>query len=206
MAAQTHEDPFRRAFGPPAVPAPPMHFTDELLERQMTKRLEQIGSGWFLGSHFYLFGEGLERLAPCVEAWSFLLPAALRWQIIGFNSHGAILLLDGAGENGALSPVGLLDPLTVTYFHHANLDLWSLLGDWMPNGKLKSFLDTSVYQEFLKTSGRLLGDEEILGIRKALPLGGEMKLDNFEPINIVDYYRATGPAYAAAYEQRAKGE
>jgi hypothetical protein len=76
----------------------------------------------------------------------------------------------------------------------------------MPRRHLPHFFETAVYLEWLKTSGRFLGDDEILGIRQALPLGGEMKLENFAPIHIVDYYRATGPVYAKAHAQLGKAE
>jgi len=202
MVDTSRPDTFHQAFGSPAVPAAPMHFEDAWLERLMSTRIARIGAGWYLGKMFYLFGEGLERLESCVKAWSFLLPPALTyWRIIGVNAYGAILLLDIEGAKGTLSPVGMLDPLTVDYLEHSHLNLFSLLGDWLPNRKLSRFLDISVYQEFLKTSRRLLDDDEILGIQTALPLGGAMTLDNFLPMNILDYYTATAAVYARAHEE-----
>jgi hypothetical protein len=182
-----------------------MHFEKELLEFQMSERLKQIGSGWFLGKFFYLFGTRVERLVPCVSAWAFLLPPEGDWTPIGYNAYGAILLLDNSGDRSADSPVGLLDPLMVTFFARPTLDLWSLLGNWMPERRLATFLDTSVYEAFLGASGRLLEDDEVLGIRRALPLGGDMALENFTPIGIVNYYRATAPTYAAAHLASERG-
>jgi hypothetical protein len=202
MTEQTFVHPFREALGPPVIAATPMKFRSEYLNYIMSRQISKIGAGWFLGRMFYLLGEHLERLEPCVRAWSFLLPPSLtEWAIIGFNVYGQILLLDQQGEKGTLSPAGMLDPLTVSYVSSPELDVISLLGHWLPQRKLSGFLDTSVYEQFLSTSRRLLEDDEILGIEQALPLGGEMALENFEAIDIVDYYEVTAPVYAKAYAE-----
>lgn len=202
MAYPPSKEAFHQAFGAPSIPAAPMHFKDIGLEGAMARQFARNGAGWYLGRMFYLLGEGLEALESCVQAWSFLLPPALtEWVIIGFNAYGEILVMDEHGAQGTLSPVGALSPLTVSYLRHPDLNIFSLLADWLPNRKLGGFVDTSVYRAFLESSGRLLDDHEILGIRTALPLGGEMQLANFRPMSIFEYYQTTAPAYAKAYEQ-----
>jgi hypothetical protein len=207
MSTPERPDRFQQAFDGPVVPATPMRFKDAWLDHMMSARYERIGAGWFLGRMFYLFGDDLKRLEPCVHAWSFLLPPSLtQWAVIGFNAYGCILVLDEEGGYGTTSPVGMLDPLTVTYVTDPTLDIYSLLNDWLPNRKLEHFLDTSVYQKFLEASGSFLGDDEILGIRVALSLGGEMDLKNFSQLPIIDYYQATGPTYASAHKRVTAGQ
>lgn len=197
--------PFCEALGAPVIAATPMQFRSAYLNDVMSRQISQIGAGWFLGRMFYLLGDGMQRLEPCVRAWSFLLPPSLSdWVIIGYNVYGQILLLDQDGERGAMSPVGMLDPLTVSYVSDPELDVAALLAHWLPQRRLPGFLDTSVYEQFLTTSQGLLEDDEMLGIEQALPLGGEMTLENFSEIGIVDYYEAVAPVYAKAYAEFAR--
>lgn len=199
-------DHFVDAFGPPDQPAPAMHFTEPFLEEIWQRRHQRTGAGWFLGRFFFLLGDGLERLAPCLEAWAFLLPPASERRIVGYNAYGALLIMEDETESGTVAPVRMLEPTTVTYWAEPECVYTTLLSRWLPDRHIPRFFDTSVYEQWLKTSGRFLGDDEILGIRQALPLGGEMKLENFTPINIIDYYRATGPVYAKAHAQLGKAD
>jgi len=199
---QQVQDLFVDAFGPPDEPVAPVQFKEPFLEEVWRRRHQRMGAGWFLGRFFFLLGEGLERFTPCLEAWSFLLPPASERRIIGYNAYGALLVMEDELERDTMAPVRLIDPLTVTYWAEPGCGYTTLLSRWLPDRLIPRFFDTSVYLEWLKTSGRFLGDGEILGIRTALPLGGEMKLDNLAPLHIVDYYRATGPAYARAHAQR----
>jgi len=102
--------------------------------------------------------------------------------------------------------VRLLDPMTVTGWHNPQCVYTTLLAHWLPERRIPRFLDTRIYLQWLKSSGRMLAGDEILGIRVPLSLGGRMELDNFAPLNIIDYYQATGPAYAKAFEQSQQGE
>ena len=205
--AQNMNDNFVTAFGPPDEPAPPLHFTERFLEDNWRRRQQRTGAGWFLGRFFFLLGDGLDRFTPCLEAWSFLLsPPAAERKIIGYNAYGALLILENETEEGLVAPVRLLEPTNVLYWGDPECVYGTLLNRWLPRRHLPHFFDTGVYEQWLKTSGRLLGDDEILGIRVALPLGGQMTLENFTPMNLVDYYRATGPAYARAHEQFQRGD
>jgi hypothetical protein len=202
---QKVKDHFVKAFGPPDEPAAPMHFTERFLEEDWQWRHQRTGAGWFLGRFFFLLGEGLERFTPCLEAWPFLLPTASERRIIGYNAYGALLILENETEEGLVAPVRLLEPTNVIYWGDPECVYGTLLNRWLPDRHMPYFFDTSVYEQWLKTSGRFLGEDEILGIHAALPLGGEMQLENFTPMNIVDYYRATGPAYAKAHTQFQRG-
>jgi hypothetical protein len=199
-------DPFHEAFGPPSIRDEPMHFMSPFLEHLMSERLETIGSGWFLGRFFYLFGKGAEQFTSCLDAWAFLVPPGRNWTLIGYNAYGVLLVLDESEDRTVETPVGLLDPLTVTFLEPPGLALWGLLGVWMPQRQPSQFFDTGVYEDFLKSSGRLLEDDEILGIRRAVPLGGELNLENFTPIRMIDYYRATAPVYAEAHRQSERAD
>jgi hypothetical protein len=196
---QNDRDHFVAAFGPPEEAASPLQFTEPFLQRGWLRRHQRIGAGWFLGRFCFLLGEGLERFTPCLEAWSFLLPPASERRIIGYNVHGALLVMEDETEGSIAAPVRVLDPMTVAYWADPECVYTTLLSRWLPDRQIPHFLNTSAYQEWLVTSGRFLDDDEILGIRAPLPLGGEMKPENFAPMNIIDYYRATGPVYAEAF-------
>lgn len=199
--AQQVNDPFVTAFGPPDTPSAPLQFAEPFLQEIWQWRQQRTGAGWFLGRFFFLLGDGLDRFTPCLDAWSFLLPPASERRIIGYNAYGALLVMEDEVESGIVAPVRLIEPTTVIYWADPECVYTTLLSRWLPDRQMPSFFDTSVYVQWLKESGRFLGDDEILGIHAPLPLGGEMKLDNFSPMNIIDYYRATGPVYAKAFEQ-----
>jgi len=196
-------DVFVERFGRPVIESPGMHvedpFFDDVLGRCGPGR---VGAGWFLGRLFYLFGTGLERLEPCVREWSFLLPDDLeRYAILGYNVFGAILLVDAGTGFPHSAPVGLLDPLTMTYHQNDWMDL-AALTTGLADHIFPFVVDPGgVYEAFLRREERLLDDDEILGIYEPLSIGGQEVLENFTPIDIVEYYRAVGPSYAQAHEE-----
>ncbi len=197
-------DAFVAAFGSPDDARPPVQFNAPFLQETWLLRQQRTGAGWFLGRFFYLLGEGLERLTPCLDAWGFLLPAASERRVIGYNAYGALLVMDDELESGIVAPVRLLNPTNLVCWADEECVYTTLLSRWLPDRQLPGFFDMSVYEQWLRHSGRLLEDDEILGIRTPLPLGGSMTLDNFSAMNIIDYYRATGPVYAKAFEQSKK--
>jgi hypothetical protein len=197
-------DSFVEAFGAPDATASPLQFTEPFLQRSWLRRQQRTGAGWFLGRFFFLLGEGLERFTPCLDAWSFLLPPARERRIIGYNVFGALLVMEDEAEGSMAAPVRMLDPMTVVYWSDPECVYTTLLSRWLPDRHLPRFFNTGIYTEWLKSSARFLGDDEILGIRAPLPLGGKLQLNNFSPINIIEYYQATGPVYEKAHQQVAK--
>lgn len=163
---------------------------------------EEIGAGWFLDRFTYLFGEGINRLLPCVEAWSFLCPPHSDRRVIGRNAYGALLVLDGIAGAIVGGKVWLLDPARLCRFENRNLDLVGLVGDWLPNDRLPGFLDRTLFDTFVAKTGSQLADDEMLGLKVPLPMGGTMTLENVQVENIVAYYQSTAPIYAAHFERR----
>jgi hypothetical protein len=84
---------FVKAFGKPD-PATPNGVTFSMpgLQGSWESLHKEIGSGWYRDGFLYLFGEGLDALKPCLEAWSFLVPPCDDRVIIGRNAYGAILV------------------------------------------------------------------------------------------------------------------
>lgn len=158
---------------------------------------KKIGAGYYLDRFLYLFGEGLERLEECLEAWSFVVPPLENRVILGYSAYGAILVLEH-GDDASKEMVKVLNPLTVQYFGDRNLTFGSLIGSWLPERRIPRFFDTSVYDEYREKSGDL-EPFEILGIGVPLTLEGKMELDNFAPQDIVAYYRDAAPAYKKAF-------
>lgn len=196
---------FIAVMGPPAPAVPPgLRFKDAGQEFIWENMHAIIGSGWYQSRFFYLFGEGLEELRPCLEAWSFLVPPGPERMILGRNAYGALLVYDNPDRPGAAARVRILNPVDVSWYRNPLIDFGGLVGHWFPNRSLPpAFLDKRIYEEWLQRSGRYLEPDEVLAIKVPLSLGGRMELDNFQVENIVKYYRTTGPIYAKAQQGQA---
>jgi hypothetical protein len=199
-------DDFAALMGPPTPPTPPgLAFTDVWSQAVWSDMHGTIGSGWYQDRFFYLFGEGLEALAPCLEAWPFLVPPGPERMILGRNAYGALFVLENPNQLGPESRVYILNPLEVNYYQDPHLDFGGLIGYWFPNKALPpSVLDAQVYAETVRLLGRPLQLDEVLGIKVPLSLGGTLEPDNFHVENIVNYYRTTAPIYAKAFAQLAE--
>jgi hypothetical protein len=164
----------------------------------------EIGSGWYLNRFLYLFGEGVEKLQPCLDAWSFVVPPNHPDRIIlGRNAYGAILVLENG--NSADASVLMLDPLLVDYWSDPRIGFENMLGRWLPQKEIPHFLDKDLYDAWVIGHGRHLGDDTILAAKTPLSLGGEMEPENFQEEPIIDYYRTTAPIYEKALEKIKKG-
>ena len=187
---------FTKAMGRPDPPAPSgLHFTGaDIDDRWANVGDEKIGAGFFANRFLYLFGEGLEPLNACLEAWSFLVPRNDDRLLVGRNAYGAIAYLDNA--NGAKPRLYIVDPLRVALVSEPDLDLWRFIARFLPLNLLPAFTDDQLYREWLNTSQLGLSLDLALAIKVPLSLGGEMELDNFSVEGIVDYYQTTAPVYA----------
>lgn len=195
MSASTLAKAFRKAFGRPSPAAqsgllfasPPMQYIWESIYKE-------IGAGWYKDGFLYLFGEGLDALLPCLDAWSSLVPRGKHPLIVGRNAYGALLvILDSAANNPR---IGILDPTRVEWVTNAHVDLGGLLGAWLPEGLLPHFTEIEPYQAWRRAGGKRLAVNEMLAPKTPLALGGTMEVDNFQVSDIVAYYRASGAVYA----------
>ena len=67
-------DAFVSGMGKPDIAMPNGLNFKNLYTKQLWEQVHnEIGSGWFLNRFVYLFGEGLHKLQPCLDAWSFLV-------------------------------------------------------------------------------------------------------------------------------------
>lgn len=106
-------DSFSKALGDASPKVPPaLAFTRYNPSWDLIK--SEIGAGWFLDRFVYLFGDGLEPLKACLDAWSFVVPPHADRKIIGRNAYGAILVLED-GEDLDKESVHVLDPVNVDY-------------------------------------------------------------------------------------------
>jgi hypothetical protein len=187
-------------FGPPDPAAPPgLRFRTESWQELWDGIHPVTGAGWFCDGFLYLFGEGLERLHACLDAWSFLIPPADNRMILGRNAYGALLVLDDA-EDVEAQCVHVLDPFTVTYGRVPHAHLLSLIGRVLPKRELRTFLDDSAYQVWLDEHElERIELNDVLGIKLPQALGGKLASENLQIEDIVDYYQSTGPTYAAAF-------
>ena len=194
-------DAFTKAFGRPDPAAPNgLHF-GPALEDAWQSLYSEMGAGWFRDGFLYMFGEGLDALEPCLEAWSFLVPPCDDRIIFGRNAYGAILVLDNANDpEGGRERVFLLDPVTVTFDGDPRWRLRNVISNWMPRGNLPTFTDDSAYRAWKDANGvDRLDLDDVLGIKVPKPLGGELVADNLQLDGIVEYYQTTAPIYAAAF-------
>lgn len=190
--------------GEPSPPTPPgLTFPDYNGVWELIK--EDALAGWFLDRFLYLFGEGLEALAPCLEAWSFVVPHPHEdRRIIGRNAYGAILVLEDENTIGK-SSIHLLDPVHVDYRLVRNTTLLQLCGRALPRNEIPDFLDHGAYDAWRKQHPDAeLGLDDVLGVKVPLSLGGTLTVDNLQLDGIVDYYQTTAPIYADAVAKKRK--
>jgi hypothetical protein len=193
------KEAFVAALGKPSPRVPSaIHFEDVGMEAVWRRFLADVGSGWYLDRFLFLFGEGVERLAPCLDAWAFLVPPRRGdRKILGRNAHGALLVLEDA-ESVEHNQVHLLDPFRVTYWTDPDLNLFTLIGAWLPRKLLPGFLDDDLYRAWMQVRRRPLEDDLILAPKTPEGLGGRFEPRNVQEEEIVAYYRTTGPIYAKA--------
>jgi hypothetical protein len=159
----------------------------------------EIGAGWFKTGFLYLFGEGMEAWKPCLDAWSFVVPACEDRIIVGRNAYGAMLVLDH-GMTPEKEQLYVLDPFTVTYETRPNLLFRNLIGRWLPRGELPGFLDDHAYKQWrVAHDADRLDLDDVLGIKVPKGLGGKLTADNLQLDGMVDYYQTTAPIYAEAF-------
>ncbi|HEX8108828.1 MAG TPA: hypothetical protein VF516_13945 [Kofleriaceae bacterium] len=195
---------FVAALGRPDPAGPPgLSFPNPVDQETWDYLYPEVGAGYYLNRFLYLFGANLSSLEPCLQAWSFLLPTDGARVILGRNAYGALLILENANLSGTKSRVYVLDPIGVVYRRNPQAALENLFGYWLPNKALPNFFNSGIYDTWVAGSGRYLADDEILGIKVPLGLGGSLALDNFQPEPIVRYYQTTGPIYAKAFAQMA---
>ena len=190
-------DEFKRAMGGPANPAtePGLTFTGPG-GAIWDLGAQDFGAGWFKNRFIYMFGPGLEPLKECLDAWSFLVKPKDDRVILGRNAYGAICYVDNM--NVGNPRVYILDPLEVQLIHERGMNFIGFLARFIPQGLVKRFTDSTVYEQFIAKSRLYLDLDHCLGIKTALSLGGAMEVDNFQVENIYSYYKTTGPIYAKA--------
>jgi hypothetical protein len=194
-------DDFLRVFGQPDPrTASGLHFSGAWEARMWDGFYKQMGAGYYWDRFLFLFGEGLESLEPCLDAWSFLVPDdGTERMIIGRNSYGALLVLENPNDWGPRCRVSMLDPLAVVYRRYPSLDFVGLIGYWLPKRELPEFLDRRVYDAWRKQTKKFLEPMQILAPTKPLGLGGSVALDNFQVEDIVSYYQSTAPIYQRTF-------
>lgn len=154
----------------------------------------QMRAGWFLDRFVYLCGPELQRLLRCLDAWSFLVPPGHDRIVLGYNVHGAILVLEDA--NTSLPKVLVLEPYRLAWWTHDHLGFENLFARWLPDRELPHFLDTGVYEQWRKSAGGYLAQDMILAPKLPEDLGGTRTLENFQVENLFEYYERTGREYA----------
>lgn len=159
--------------------------------------IKDIGYGTYQDGFLTLFSDELESWQSCMEAWSFLIPADGRSRkVVGRNAYGALLLIENREINGSASAMGILDPVTVSYWSNEHCLFTNFLGHWLPQKKvLPTFTDTSVYAQWRKQTGCTLGPGEILAPKTPLTLDGKWELSNFQVEQAGFYFESTASIY-----------
>jgi hypothetical protein len=191
---------FLKAMGKPKPSAPSgLHLDDAPFSGAWNLLAKEIGAGWFSNGFLYLFGEGLEALRPCLDAWSFLLPAAKQRTIIGRNGYGAIAVVENHADPQD-GRVCILDPVTVQYWSNPNCIFINFIGAWLPQKKVpKEFVDDALYRKWVAKNKATPELTDIVAWKTPASLGGKATLDNVQLENIVEYYQSTAPTYAKAF-------
>jgi hypothetical protein len=189
-------------FGRPDPSAPSgLQFGDPAYQERWERYYADIGAGWYLDRFVYLFGPDAARLERCLDAWSFLVPPRNPDRmILGRNAYGAILVMEHG--NDPVPAVHVLEPYVVTYWTHPYLDFVSLLGTFLPEGKIPHFMDTRLYKKWRKQARAHLQGDDILAPREPEGLGGTRTLENFQVEDIFAYYESTATVYAKAFAKK----
>jgi hypothetical protein len=172
-----------------------LRFSKSLAQRIWEQLQEEIGSGWYMNKFLYLFGDELNSLSPCLEAWDFLFESQIDRKIIGKNAYGFLLVIEALDTQGINAPVGLIDPWNVRYWNHDGLGFINLIGNWLPEGRIPGFLQNILYESWQGQTQNYLDFSEMIAIKQPLSLGGEIEADNFQVKNLVEYYQTTAPIY-----------
>lgn len=187
-----------KAFGKPDPETPNgLHFTSSGLADLWKDMRREIRSGWFQDRFLYLFGEELDALRPCLDAWSFVVPPNRDRMILGRNAYGALLVLDGA--NSGKWSVHVLDPFRVVFWTNPQLSLMNLIAYWLPENQIPYFRDDGPYREWRKKHRIYLDDDTILAPKVPEGLGGALELSNLQEEPILEYYETMAPIYAKAF-------
>lgn len=175
-------------------------FHDPLKQELWKQVYADIGAGWFLDRFVYLFGPGLERLQPCLDAWSpVVAPGHPDRMILGRNAYGAVLVMEHAGPVDETT--FLLDPAVGSYWTDPRIGLMNLFGAWLPRGLIPGFLDRAPYAAWVKQHGPL-GDDEVLAPITPLWEGGLMTPENLERRDMLEYCQAAAAAFTGKTRKR----
>jgi len=188
-------DKFLEKVGPPNPSAPGVFSFGTIMDRVWNRLADEIKAGWYLNRFLYLFGEGIEELNQCLDYWSFLFKEDIERKVLGRNAYGALVVVENPTELDYSAPIGILNPINVSYFRDDNLVFSNFLGYWLPEQQIPGFHDSRLYEAWQKTTNDYLELDEILAIKIPLNLGGEIKADNFQIENIFEYYKTTGTIY-----------
>ncbi|OLT59688.1 hypothetical protein [Moorena bouillonii] len=187
---------FIQGIGRPDLPeVSGIDFSKRIAQKVWEEVQEEIGSGWFMNRFLYLFGEKLEYLSPCIDAWSFLLDSELNRIVIGKNAYGFLLIMEDPKTKGINAPIGLFDPWNISYRKYDGLGFINLIGNWLPQGRVPGFLYNILYESWQEKNKNYLDFFEIIAIKQPLSLGGKIEEQNFQIENIVEYYQTTGSIY-----------
>jgi hypothetical protein len=169
--------------------------------------LPEIGSGWFMNGFLYLFGEGLDALRPCLDAWSFLVPKATKdRKIIGRNAYGAIIVMDNESDHGK-ERIGILDPCNVEYWTDERWLFPNFLGAFLAGRLLPHpFLDDGAYRQWIAQNQVTLQLEDALILATPLTLGGKLEVENLQLENIVEYYQSSARIIKKAVTAAKRGK
>jgi hypothetical protein len=191
---------FIAALGRPDPETPSgLHFKLSALDDRWRGLRREIKSGWYAKRFLYLFGEGLDRLERCLDAWSFLVPPHRDRMILGHNAHGTLLVLHDA--NTAEPSVHVLDPYRVVYWSNLDVAFVNLIGYWLPEDQIPNFGDRTVYDAWVKASRRTPAEGMMLAPKRPEGLSGSFDLSNFQEEEMVSFYETTGPLHAKAFSQ-----
>lgn len=174
-------------------------FEQEWDQASLSLITDEIGTGWYLGGFLYLLGRDVPALDGLLKYWQFLFTDGKARKVIGRNIYGALLVIEDADIDGTMAMVGVIDPLNVAYFTNPNLDFTGLLGNWLPQGKLPSFMNKTVYSSYQELGYSPLNKAEVLGIKTPLTLGGKMELANFQVESLEEYTASITAIYRSAF-------
>jgi hypothetical protein len=187
------DHPFAERFGAPdpAVPSG-LTYTSSMLKRKWESRLfPKIGAGWYWDRFLFLFGEGLDALQPCLDAWAAHLPPADEYQIAGRNAYGTVWV--EVNPNGSTDErrVAFLDLHQGKVWQYAQSDLGHCVANVFPQLKVPEFLDRRGFDDWVAAGNDAPRLDQCLAPKD---VGAGMKLANLQLEDIVAAFQSRVPA------------
>lgn len=177
------------SLGAPERACDPMTSEDMLADLYLQTVLRELPAGWYRDEFLCLFSKELDAFAPCVEAWGWLRDVDVPFRVVGKNAYGMLLVAEG----DELRSLSVLDPTRMRFWLGGYDGLFPALRDTFLRGRTP-LLESALYQHWRARTGARLSPTQMLAVRPARDVSKLLGPDEVEPVDVVEWFRATARA------------